>query len=104
MDAWSDLRLIARDCRAEAVTKAGGSTRAEDVVAAMAELHDLVIERFDPGTRAGENVLGFFERDAGMIHVASGQTPEDEVVVIAHELGHFRLHNDPESDVTDISM
>lgn len=104
MDLWSDLRLVARDCRAAAVAKAGGATHARAVVEAMAQLHDLEIERFDPGTRAGENVLGFFERDAGMIHVATGQAPEDEVVVIAHELGHFRLHNDPESDVTDVSM
>ena len=104
MDAWSDIRLAARDCRIAALVKAGAAPTARELVDAMAELEDLEIVEFDPGTRAGENVLGFFERGPGIIHVARGQAKEDEVVVIAHELGHFRLHSDPESDVTDVSM
>jgi superfamily I DNA/RNA helicase len=70
----------------------------------MVVLNELEIVEFDPGTRAGENVLGFFERGPGIVHIARGQTKEHEVVVIAHELGHFRLHTDPESNVTDVSM
>lgn len=104
MDAWSDIRLVARDCRAAALAKTNADPTARNVIDAMVELHDLQIVAFDPGTRAGADVLGFFERGSGIVHVARGQAEEDEVVVIAHELGHFRLHNDPESDVTDVSM
>ncbi|MDR6126770.1 DNA helicase-2/ATP-dependent DNA helicase PcrA [Sphingomonas sp. SORGH_AS802] len=104
MDAWSDIRLVARDCRAAALAKTNAAPTARNVIDAMVELHDLQIVAFDPGTRAGEDVLGFFERGSGIVHIARGQAEEDEVVVIAHELGHFRLHNDPESDVTDVSM
>ncbi len=104
MDAWSDIRLAARDCRAAALAKTGAARTARKLVDGMAELHDLEIVEFDPGTRAGDNVLGFFERGPGIVHVASGQAKENEVVVIAHELGHFRLHSDPKSDVTDVSM
>lgn len=104
MDAWSDIRLAARDCRTAALAKAGAAPTARELVDAMAELEDLEIVEFDPGTRAGENVLGFFERGPGIVHLARGQAKEDEVVVIAHELGHFRLHTNPESDVTDVSM
>ncbi|MEE4454374.1 UvrD-helicase domain-containing protein [Novosphingobium resinovorum] len=104
MDAWSDIRLAARDCRTAALAKTGAAPTARQLVDAMAGLHDLEIVEFDPGTRAGDNVLGFFERGSGIVHVARGQTIEDEAVVIAHELGHFRLHKDAESDVTDVSM
>ena len=45
MDAWSDIRLAARDCRAAALEKAGPSPTARDVVEAMAGLHDLQIGR-----------------------------------------------------------
>lgn len=104
MDAWSDIRIAARDCRAAALTKVGAAPTARELVDAMAALHDLEIVEFEPGTRAGDNVLGFFERGSGIVHVASNQAKENEVVVIAHELGHFRLHSDPESEVTDLSM
>ena len=103
MDAWSDIRLAARDCRA-ALAKTNAAPTARNLIDAMVDLHDLQIVEFDPGTRAGENVLGFLERGPGIVHIARGQAEEDEVVVIAHELGHFRLHTDPESDVTDVSM
>lgn len=104
MDAWSDIRLAARDCRAAALAKSDAAPTARNLIDAMVELHDLEIVEFDPGTRAGEDVLGFFERGPSIVHIARGQAEEDEVVVIAHELGHFRLHTDPESDVTDVSM
>ncbi len=104
MDAWSDIRLIARECRAAAVARAGGAQDARAVIGGMIALHDLELEPYDPGTRAQANVLGFFERRFGIIHVARGQRSEDEVVVIAHELGHFRLHTDVEAIVTDVGM
>jgi superfamily I DNA/RNA helicase len=104
MDAWSDIRLAARDCHAAAFAKTNGDLSARNLVDAMVALNDLEIVEFDPGTRGGENVLGFFERGPGIVHIARGQTKEHEVVVIAHELGHFRLHTDPESNVTDVSM
>lgn len=104
MDAWSDIRLAARECRAAALATTNAEPNARTVIDAMIELHDLEIDPFDPGERAGENVLGFFERESGIVHIARGQAPENEVVVIAHELGHFRLHTDPESDVTDVTM
>ena len=34
------------------------------------------------------------------MNVARGQSPQDEVAVIAHEIGHFRLHRDPRNEVT----
>jgi DNA helicase II / ATP-dependent DNA helicase PcrA len=104
MDAWSDIRLAARDCRAAALATTDAAPTARKLIDAMVDLHDLQIVEFDPGTRAGGDVLGFFERGSGIVHIARGQAKEDEVVVIAHELGHFRLHTDPESDVTDVSM
>lgn len=104
MDTWSDIRLAARDCRTAALANAGSAPTARKLVEATADLNDLEIVEFDPGTRAGDNVLGFFERGPGIVHVARGQAQENEVVVIAHELGHFRLHKDPESNVTDVSM
>src|SRR3546814_5098234 len=101
MDAWSDIRLAARDCRAAALAKTNAAPTARNLIDAMVELHDLQIVKFDPGTRAGEEVLGFFERGAGIVHVARGQAEEDEVVVIANEIGYSRPHTDPEGAVTD---
>jgi DNA helicase II / ATP-dependent DNA helicase PcrA len=38
-----------------------------------------------------------------MINVASGQSPENKVVVTAHELGHYKLHRDPRNEVTALA-
>ena len=38
-----------------------------------------------------------------MVYVASSQSAEDEAIVIAHEIGHFKLHRDPRNEVTAIA-
>ncbi|MGB9408102.1 MAG: UvrD-helicase domain-containing protein, partial [Terracidiphilus sp.] len=35
-----------------------------------------------------------------LVNVAKNQDPADELVVIAHEIGHFQLHHDPHNEVT----
>jgi superfamily I DNA/RNA helicase len=104
MDVWSDIRLAARRCRADAVAAAGGKQDAGSVIAGMIEVHELELDEFVPGTSVEDHVLGWFERAPKIVHVAKGQTDEDRAVVIAHEFGHFVLHSDAETDVTDVSM
>jgi superfamily I DNA/RNA helicase len=35
-----------------------------------------------------------------LVNIAKNQSPEEEVVVIAHEIGHYHLHLDPHNEVT----
>lgn len=103
MDAWRDIRLAARALHLKALASTAGDRSAPALLSAALSEHDLVVRYFDPGTRAGKGVLGFLDRPAFIVHLATGQSSEDEAVVTAHEIGHFELHRDPRSDVTLIA-
>ncbi len=104
MDAWSDIRLKARDCHRRALLESKGNRKAEAIVAAALKLEDLELERYEPGTIVGEGVHGFLDRASMMVYVARGQSAEDEALIIAHEMGHFKLHHDGRSEVTTIAV
>ena len=103
MDAWADIRLKARDCHRHALAETRGNRTAAVILAAALKLEDLKLERYQRGTIVGEGVHGFLDRESMMVYVASGQSPEAEAVVIAHEIGHFRMHRDPRNEVTVIA-
>lgn len=103
MDAWRDIRIAAREQHLRALSKSGGDRRATALNSAALDLYDLQLEKYAPGTRAGPGVFGFLDRPAFIVHVASGQEPTDEAVVIAHEIGHFNLHRDARQDITMLS-
>lgn len=100
MDAWVDIRRKAQACHDAALVAAKGDRRARPLVEAALGLDDLEIRYYDPGTVVNEGVLGFLDRPSLLVNVASHQAPHDEVVVIGHEIGHFKLHQDPASEVT----
>lgn len=103
MDAWGDIRLKARDCHRRALTESKGDRRRDAVVAAALKLEDLQLEPYEPGSIVGHGVRGFLDRGSLMVYVATGQSAEDKAIVIAHELGHFKLHRDPRNEVTAIA-
>jgi hypothetical protein len=94
MDAWRDIRLKARACHAAALAAAKGDWRAAALVAAAVALDDLQLDRYEPG-KAEAGVFGFLDRPSPIVNVLSGQDPEDEAVVIAHEIGHFKRVGKP---------
>ncbi len=102
MDAWGDIRLIARECHRLALLGANGDRRGRALVDASLKLADLHISYYDPGAKGGGGVYGFLEREAGVVNVARQQAPADEIVVVAHEIGHFNLHKDPRNEVTNV--
>jgi superfamily I DNA/RNA helicase len=104
MDAWSDIRLVARRCRAAAVAAASGRQDAKSVIDGMIYIDELELDEFVPGTSVDAKVLGWFERGPLIVHVAKGLPDAERAVVIAHEFGHFKLHSDPATVVTDVSM
>src|ERR1700722_5881085 len=87
MDAWRDIRLKARECRAAALKHTGGQISADAVIKGALKADDLQLRRYAPGTGVSANVLGYLQRDAGIVNIATGQSPTDEAVVIAHEIG-----------------
>ncbi|PKP68484.1 MAG: DNA helicase UvrD, partial [Alphaproteobacteria bacterium HGW-Alphaproteobacteria-5] len=103
MDAWANIRLKARACHADALATSGGDRHARALVAAAVKDNGLEVEDFGPEAGFGNNVLGFVERASQLVNVARGQAPEQEAVVIAHEIGHFLLHTDPSHEVTMVS-
>lgn len=103
MDAWRDIRLAARALHEKSLKASSGDRRASALLSHALAGHDLVVRYFAPGERASEGVLGFLDRPAFIVHLATGQTKEDEAVVTAHEIGHFELHRDARSDVTMIA-
>jgi superfamily I DNA/RNA helicase len=63
--------------------------------------NDLEVHRSSAQLEGG--ILGCLERKAKLINIASGRDPKDEVVILAHEIGHYQLHTDPNNEVTIIS-
>jgi len=100
MDAWSDIRRKARDCHGKALATANGDRRAAAIVAAALTNADLVVRYYEPGTTFGAGVLGSFDRVSQLVNVAKGPDLPNELVVIAHEIGHNELHHDPTNEVT----
>jgi hypothetical protein len=99
---WIDVRRKARDFHALALAKAKDDRRAETLVAAALELDDLALSMFDRGIAYGPEVLGALDRINGTLKVMRGLDKSKECVVIAHEIGHFKLHRDPTAEVTMI--
>ena len=104
MDTWIDIRRKAIEFHNEALLRAEGDRRASSLIAAALLIDDLEVEHYEPGSIVDQSVLGFLERAARLINIASRQKPEDEVVVIGHEIGHYKLHHDPRNEVTVTSQ
>ena len=96
MDAWVDIRRKARELHERVVAASNGDRRAAALVAAALKEEDLEVRRMD----LGPGLLGSLDRPSRLVNIAKGQKPEDELVVIAHEVGHFHLHRDPHNEVT----
>lgn len=96
MDAWVDIRRKARACHEEALATAKGDRRAASIIAAALKNDGLEVRSidFNPGT------LGSMDRSSRLVNVAKNLDPIEELVIIAHEIGHFRLHHDPHNEVT----
>src|SRR5579871_1006775 len=103
MDAWRDIRLKARECHRQALLESKGARKAQALLVAALEDEDLQLTHYAPGTVVSKGVYGFLDRPSKIINVASGQSPENEAVVTAHELGHYKLHRDPRNEVTAIA-
>ena len=102
MDPWAEVRLRARACRAEAVAAAGGDPSAAAVVRAATAIRDIEVAPFAPGTRFEAGVLAVYERVGLILHVDATLPSGTREVVIAHEIGHHELHDDPVEHVTTI--
>jgi DNA helicase-2/ATP-dependent DNA helicase PcrA len=96
VDAWIDIRRKARACHAKALATVQGDRRGASIIAAALKDDDLEIRRleFTPG------LLGSLDRSARLVNLAVGQDPVEELVVIAHEIGHFHLHREAHNEVT----
>jgi len=102
MDAWRDIRLKARRCHERALATSNGDRRGRALVDAAIQDADLELRYCAPGETLGEGVHGSFDRADGLVNVLSGQDPKDEIVVIAHEIGHSELHHDPTNEVHNV--
>ncbi len=96
METWADIRRKARACHEEALATAQGDRRAANLIAAALKNDSLEVRpyAFAPG------ILGSFDRSARLVNVAKNLDPVEQRLVIAHEIGHFRLHRDPHNEVT----
>ncbi len=102
MDPWAEVRLRARACHAEALAEAGGDRSAAALVVAAARLRDIEVVPFEPGTRFDHGILGVYERVGLLISVDASLAPGKRELVVAHELGHHELDDDPVAEVTSI--
>ena len=100
MDTWTEIRRKARQLNIRALEATQGDRCAKALVDAALQILDLETAHYEPGTRFGKEVFGSLERAAQVVNIASGQDLEEELVVIAHEIGHYELHTDPSHEVT----
>lgn len=103
MDTWIDIRRKARACHRAALNETRGDRRGRAMVDAALGIDDLEIRYYEPGRVFKNAVLGSLDRSSRLVSVARNQDPRDELVVIAHEIGHFKLHHDPSNEVTILS-
>ena len=99
MDPMAGVRLRARECHADALARAGGDRSAVALTTAATEARDLVVAPFEPGTRFAAGVDGYYDRVGLLVGVSSALPPGLREFVIAHELGHHELHDDPIAEV-----
>lgn len=102
MDAWRDIRLKARHCHQRALVTSKGDHDGRALVDAAMANADLELRYCEPGEVFGEGVFGSFNRADGLVNVVRGQDPKNEIVVIAHEIGHSELHHDPVNEVRNV--
>lgn len=100
MDVWREIRLRAREMHLQALAKSKGDRSATSLLAAALAAYDLETVYYEPDTVVSAGVYGHLDRASQIVNVARGQKPADEVLVVAHELGHFKLHTDPRHEVT----
>ncbi|MDA4848781.1 ATP-dependent helicase [Hoeflea poritis] len=96
MDAWVDIRRKARACHVKALAKTGGDRHAEKIIAAALKADNLEVESRD----FEQGVLGSLNRAFRLVRVRNGLDRQEKCMVIAHEIGHFHLHQDPQNEVT----
>jgi DNA helicase II / ATP-dependent DNA helicase PcrA len=96
LDAWIDIRRKARACHENALAETKGDRRAEKVIAAALKADRLKVEPYD----FPSGTLGSLNRRFRLVRVQKNLAPEEEFVVIAHEIGHFHMHHDPNNEVT----
>lgn len=99
MDPLLDVRLRARLLHVEAWAGNGGDRTAAALVDAAVAACDLQVTLVEPGTRFGPGMVGCLDRDGFLVSVAAGLSAPERAFVVAHELGHWKLHADPVSVV-----
>lgn len=95
MGDWIEVRRKAQDCHLAALKVTNGDRRAKQLLAAALRIANLAKEPYDAGTRFNEGVVGVLDRYSAIVYVQRGQAPDEEAMVIGHEIGHFYLHTDP---------
>ena len=100
MNAWIDIRRKARGCHQKALTKTMGDRSAAALIKAALDIDDLELRRID----LGPGTLGSLDRSARLISVAKNLEQATEHLVVAHEIGHFTLHDDPSNEVTGLQQ
>lgn len=103
MDVWREVRLKARAAHLAALEKNGGNYVAAELIRGALEVDDLQLAPYEPGSIVSVGVLGFLDRASKIVNIANGQGAAEKAVVIAHEIGHFRLHKDPRNEVTAVA-
>jgi DNA helicase II / ATP-dependent DNA helicase PcrA len=100
MDAWIDIRRKARACHQKALAKTAGDRSAAELIKAALDIDDLELRPID----LGPGTLGSLDRSARLISVAKSLDQATEHLVVAHEIGHFTLHDDPSNEVTGLQQ
>ena len=94
MDPWAAVRREAEGCR-ERAERAGGRGAQGLLAAALSEA-SVELREFTPGEPGfAPGLRGRFERAAMLIYVSRCLGDDERAFVIAHELGHLHLHEDP---------
>ena len=103
MDAWRDIRLKARECHRQALVKSKGVRKAPALLAAALEDEDLQLTALRAGLGRQQGRLWISRPPLEDDQRRERPEPENEAVVTAHELGHYKLHHDPRNEVTALA-
>src|SRR5262249_3008125 len=95
MDSFEALRANARELHGQLVSRGADPLSPATLVRAAAELLDLEVTWLPADDPALNGARAVYDPEFGTILCAEQGDPPDRLLVVAHEIGHARLHPMP---------
>lgn len=95
----ADEKLQAETAAEEVIKDTFGSVDALQFPVNLDEVLEKYALVLKKGAFENANISGAFSRDESTIYVSGSESQERQLFTVAHEIGHFKLHEDRKTDI-----